>query len=105
MASRKLVFIGDCGHGVGTPLLSAFLSSNHRVVGFSPSRDALLSLRERFWPAFDAISVLDLLRVDLGDDAAVRECAEAAIFTHGVPDILVTHSGAMPSRYAHYYAT
>ena len=67
--------------------------------------NALLSLRERFWPAFDAISVLDLLRVDLGDDAAVRECAEAAIFTHGVPDILVTHSGAMPSRYAHYYAT
>ena len=98
MCSRKLVAIADCGHGIGAPLLAAFISQNHRVLGFSPSREALESIRERFRPAFESKELLDLWRTNLGEDAEVQERAEAAIFTHGVPDILVTHVGGMPSR-------
>ena len=95
----KLIVVADCGHGVGAPLLSAFVSNNHRVIGFSPSRESLCSLRERFWPAFEGVGgMLDLWRTDLGNDTETRDRAEAALFTHGIPDVLITHVGGMPNR-------
>eukprot|EP00959_Pyramimonas_sp_CCMP1952_P337023 7057460-Pyramimonas_sp.AAC.1 len=73
MAGRRLVAIADCGHGIGDPLLSAFVANNHRVLGFSPSRESLENIRDRFWPAFDSKQLLDLWRTDLGNNAEVLE--------------------------------
>lgn len=90
--------IADCGHGVGTDLLTAFVNSHHRVMGFSPSSQPLNELKERYACEFEA-GIVDLWKVDLGDDKQVNANADRMLFSHGTPDLLLVNLGSLPSAW------
>jgi hypothetical protein len=71
------------------------LRRKHAVIGFSPSRERLMDMRERYFCECDA-GGMDLWRVDLGNDEEVRRNVESAVYSHGPPDLVVTSLGCLP---------
>ena len=65
------------------------------MIGFSPSRERLTDMRERYFCECDA-GGMDLWRVDLGNDEDVRRNVESAVYSHGPPDLVVTSLGCLP---------
>jgi NAD(P)-dependent dehydrogenase (short-subunit alcohol dehydrogenase family) len=102
---RKVIVLADAGHGVGRALLSSLLDfpdCKLVVAAASPSEDLCQVLRYQHWAECEALQ-LDVARVNLGDDDEVRAWQERVEFTHGVPDILVTNCGGMPSYWKTNY--
>ena len=96
---KKIVAIADCGHGVGRALVSAFLEfpeCRMVVVGATPSSELTTSLRMQHWADCDAMQ-LDISKVDLSNDTEVKAWQNRVEFTHGVPDMLITNCGELPS--------
>ena len=102
---RKVVVLADAGHGVGRALLSTLLDfpdCKLVVAAASPSEELCQVLRYQHWAECEALQ-LDVARVNLGDDDEVRAWRDRVEFTHGVPDVLVTNCGGMPSYWKTNY--
>ena len=96
---EKVVAVADCGHGVGRALVSALLEfpeCRMVVAGATPSSELTTSLHMQHWAECDAMQ-LDVSRVDLADDAEVKAWKDRVEFTFGVPDVLITNCGELPS--------
>ena len=96
---EKVVAVADCGHGVGRALVSALLEfpeCRMVVAGATPSSELTTSLHMQHWAECDAMQ-LDVERVDLADDAEVKAWKDRVEFTFGVPDVLITNCGELPS--------
>lgn len=100
----KLVVIADCGHGVGPDLVTSFLDAHHCVVGFSPSREPLVELKDRFVCEYEA-GIVDLWKCDLGDDKQVKVHAERMLTSHGTPDLVIVNLGALPRAWKRYHGS
>lgn len=96
---EKVVAVADCGHGVGRALVSALLEfpeCRMVVAGATPSSELTTSLHMQHWAECDAMQ-LDVSRVNLADDAEVKAWKDRVEFTFGVPDVLITNCGELPS--------
>ena len=96
---EKVVAVADCGHGVGRALVSALLEfpeCRMVVAGATPASELTTSLHMQHWAECDAMQ-LDVERVDLADDAEVKAWKDRVEFTFGVPDVLITNCGELPS--------
>src|SRR5262245_55870567 len=85
MAARKVVLTGAT-RGLGRATAEKLIALGHTVCGCGRSGPALEGLRKSFGPPHD------FAVVDVSDEQAVREWAEAVLAKYGPPDLLLNNA-------------